>query len=280
LISAGLTSGNISGIRLNISGLTSALNNVKLTIRMKQSSLDTLSVPVSINNLTTVYDNTTHFISNGWKYFNFNQAFNWDGVSNIIVDFSYYNNSGNLSLLAENTGFPSGLITNTADNYLTFGINNFLEIPISGFSKIDSSITIMFWQYGDILGQPSNASVFEGINTANARLLNAHLPWSNSNVYWDAGKNTYDRINKVAQNQNFEGIWNHWAFTKTCQTGSMKIYLNGTLWHNGTGKVKLLDTLTRFILGSALTYQNASYKGSVDDFSIWDIELDVNTINN
>lgn len=279
LISAGLTSGNLSGIRLNINVLTSALHNVKLTIRIKQTNLDTLSVPVSISNLTSVYNNTTSFISNGWKYFKFNQPFSWDGVSNIIIDFSYYNNSGNLSLLADNTSSSSGLITNTADNYLTFGINNFLEIPTSRFSMIDSSITIMFWQYGDISGQPSNASAFEGVNSSNTRLLNVHLPWSNSNVYWDAGKSNYDRINKLAQNQEFEGVWNHWAFTKSCQSGSMKIYLNGTLWHSGTGKVKLMDTIARFIFGNALTYQNASYKGSVDDFSIWNKELDVNTIN-
>ncbi|MFZ4400880.1 MAG: peptide-N-glycosidase F-related protein [Bacteroidales bacterium] len=272
LIASGLTMGHLSGIRLNISGLSNTTNAI-ITIRMKQSSSDTLSVPASITNLTTVYNNTTSILSNGWKYFNFIQPYNWDGVSNIILDISYTNNTGNINLLANTTGFTSGLLSSSADNYISFGLNNFLEVPKSRFSMLDSNITIMFWQNGDVNGQPSNCSAFEGVNSVNNRLLNAHLPWSNSNVYWDAGKNTYDRINKLALATDFKGNWNHWAFTKNCQSGSMKIYLNGNLWQSGTAKVKLMDTINRFIIGSALSYQNGNYKGSIDDFSVWNKEL-------
>jgi hypothetical protein len=37
--------------------------------------------------------------------------------------------------------------------------------------------------------------VFGGKNAAGNRVLNAHLPWSNGRVYWDAGNSgsAYDR---------------------------------------------------------------------------------------
>ena len=43
------------------------------------------------------------------------------------------------------------------------------------------------------------------------------------------------RANRV----DYAGAWHHWAFVKDAVTGDQQIYLNGVLWHSGTG-------LTRF----------------------------------
>ena len=34
---------------------------------------------------------------------------------------------------------------------------------------------------------PTNTTLFEGVNAANQREVNAHVPWSNSRAYWDCG---------------------------------------------------------------------------------------------
>ena len=63
-------------------------------------------------------------------------------------------------------------------------------------------------------------------------------PGENGQIYWDCGNDGggYDRINKQATEAEYEGTWQHWAFTKNATTGDMRIYLNGELWHTGTGK--------------------------------------------
>jgi hypothetical protein len=100
-----------------------------------------------------------------------------------------------------------------------------------------------------------DGTVFEGRNAQNGRVLNSHLPWSNSRVYWDAGnEGGYDRIDKLANTSDFEGQWNHWAFTKNTSTGSMKIFLNGVFWHSGTNLDNPLNGIVEFALGSAVTW--------------------------
>ena len=93
----------------------------------------------------------------------------------------------------------------------------------------------MAWVHGDAAKLPANTYFVEGFNALDERQVNVHLPWSNSRVYWDCGNDGtgYDRIDQAANAADFEGQWNHWAFVKNATTGSMKIYLNGTLWHSG-----------------------------------------------
>jgi len=97
-------------------------------------------------------------------------------------------------------------------------------------------------------------------------------------VYWDAGYNGgYDRINKLANPQDFEGRWNHWAFTKNCATGEMKIFLNGVQWHVGVNLDNLMPDIQRFSIGGATGWSNF-YNGSVDEFAVFNVALDEITI--
>ncbi|MCF8366607.1 MAG: T9SS type A sorting domain-containing protein, partial [Bacteroidales bacterium] len=74
----------------------------------------------------------------------------------------------------------------------------------------------------------------------------------------------------------FMGQWNHWAFTKNAVSGEMKMYLNGELWQSGTGKTKLID-IEDLVFGSA-QFSSNHYFGKIDEFRIWDKELDMATI--
>jgi len=278
LISNGLSSGTINGLQLYVGNIISPVTIQNLKIRLKQTNLDTINIQQSLSNLTNVFGQNIKIQNNGWIKLDFTQNFQWDGVSNIIVDISFSGSNGDPQI-ACNSNTTNSINSLNADNYIGFGLNNFVEIPVQRFIDADSSITIMFWSYGDNVLQPFNGSVFEGINTAKQRLLNTHIPWGNSRIYWDAGKNSYDRIDKATSSNEFKGQWNHWAFTKNCQTGSMKIYCNGSLWHSGNGKIKPMDTIAQFILGKAITYQDGVYKGFIDDFSIWSKELSQANIN-
>ena len=87
--------------------------------------------------------------------------------------------------------------------------------------------------------------------------MNIYLPGGDSSIYFDCGNSgsSFDRIEKQSQQQDYKGKWSHWAFTKDATAGEMRIYLNGELWHSGTGKV--------FVIPKAVNAQLGSYMGSL-----------------
>jgi hypothetical protein len=254
LTAAGVVAGEITGIGFNIGGTPgSELRNLR--IRMKHSALDSLMPTVyETSGFETVYLHNTTFPSTGNNRLNFITPFIWNGTSNIVIDFSFDNstNGAYTEVRGMNTGWNSGLFSADADNYLDFEGPDYVQVPADAFTELDSAVTIMFWQYGDPAVQPQADMIFEGYSADNQRVLNVHLPWDNGNIYWDAGNASgFDRIELAAQTAQYEGKWNHWAFTKNVATGSMKIYLNGVLFHSGTGMIRPMTGVTNFKIGSA-----------------------------
>ena len=201
-------------------------------------------------------------------------------LSSILIRVAWTNGETPVAaeLQANETSFASALSFSGTDRYMRFDWQDEVKVPKEAFQQVSNEITIMLWQFGDPNVQPQNGTIFEGVNSLNQRVLNAHLPWSNSNVYWDAGYNGgYDRINKLASTQDFEGRWNHWAFTKNCTTGEMKIFLNGALWHTGVNLDNVMLDIQRFSIGGATGWSNF-YNGSVDEFAVFNVALDEATI--
>ena len=81
------------------------------------------------------------------------------------------------------------------------------------------------------------------------------------------------RISKKAEPDEYEGRWKHWALTKNADTGEMKMYLNGALWHSGSGKTKTIAGVTTFNIGSYAGAIGSFYAGLIDDFRIYNYEL-------
>ncbi|NEZ56013.1 LamG-like jellyroll fold domain-containing protein [Adonisia turfae] len=148
------------------------------------------------------------------------------------------------------------------------GIDDYVELPPASIPS-GKEITCSFWAFGgDAL--PNNNSLFAAFDAAGTRLLNIHLPWGNGSIYFDCGcvNSTYDRINKQSSPAEFKGKWSHWAFTKNCATGEMKIYLNGDLWHSGSGKTRPIPKAIRAQFGS---YAAGSYhyQGMLAEVQFW-----------
>ena len=148
----------------------------------------------------------------------------------------------------------------------------------SGLDQLREEITISFWHKGDP-DLPVNSTLLEARDSENERQFNIHLPWSNGQIYWDCGNDGtgYDRINKQALDDDYRGQWNHWAFTKNANTGMMRIYKNGDLWHSGTGNRKLINAFD-MNLGAGINNENSRARASLSEFRVWAKELDENTI--
>lgn len=276
----------ITSILLNLTKADGA--NTNITIRMKNTTKSFELGNRDSGNWVTVYDQPFSSTNIGPNQFQFINPFVWDGSSNVIVEIlsdNKKNGASSYEVEIEDLAKNVSIGTKSNNIYLDFEGADAIILPNDNFNTFSSEITIALWTFGDPDIQPQNNITFEGLDSDNARKFNAHLPWSNGQVYWDAGSvnGSTDRINKAANESDYKGKWNHWAFTKNTSTGSMKIYLNGVLWHSGTGKTKTMSDLQSFVLGSRGAGPgngNNSYDGFIDQFAMWNKELDANEIQN
>lgn len=282
ITAAGLIAGNITGLQFFLQSLGGQMNS--LTIKIKSTTLDSLSQTTFTNSgFTTVYSKNTQFNTMGWNSLQLTTPFNWNGSSNLLIEITYDNSStatGNL-VAATTTSFKSGLTNSGNDRVASFHTYGFTNIPLNNkLVSIDSFVTVAFWCYGSPALQPMNGTAFEAVDSLGNRLLNSHLPWSDSNVYWDAGYGgtSYDRINKIATPAQIKGQWNYWTFTKNVATGSMKIYLNGILWHNATAKTKRMKGIKTFHIGRGNWAASETYEGKIDEFAVFNSDLSQATI--
>ena len=277
IIAGGLAAGDMTGLKLDMSTIGATVPFMRISLKATDKT-ELSAIEPDLDGFTEVYFLNTSFDATGLHDFNFYQDFAWDGVSNVIVEFTFTGSAGNNGINGDITPSISALFNATEDNSLAFNGSGSVAVPAAGLQSIVNEITVAFWSKGDENVLPLNNSVFEGTNDTNERGANVHLPWSNGQIYWDCGNigGIYDRINKVAPMEAFAGSWSHWAFTKNATTGSMKIYLNGEEWHSGTGMTRLID-LTSFNIGSDANF-TSSYYGNVDEFQIWNKALDAATI--
>ncbi|RYD99279.1 MAG: T9SS type A sorting domain-containing protein [Sphingobacteriales bacterium] len=100
LTAAGLAAGQIKGLALDIvsistSGTVAQRTLNDLTIKLGSTANTTMAGGfVATTGLQTVYNNAGYLpTATGWNYLNFSNAYSWDGISNLVVEFT--NNSGN-----------------------------------------------------------------------------------------------------------------------------------------------------------------------------------------
>ncbi len=265
LLASGLTAGSVKGLLLNAISGTGTFKNFKVRLRNGQ---DGTKVCFSHNDFKEVFYNNITFDASNNKLV-FYDDFLWNGSDPIHADFSFEIESSDLMIDAAMTA-DAKLINASTNSALQVNGQGAIRIA-EDFSSISTQITISAWTRGsDAL--PIATTFLEGIDTDGNRQLNVHLPWSNSQIYWDCGGvgATYDRINKTANAEDFKNKWNHWTFTKDATTGEMFIYLNGNLWHGGSGKVNTINLDTLVIGASSGT---RSYFGDIDDVKIWNRAL-------
>lgn len=275
LRTAGLAAGTISGIRLTTSA--AAPNTSMFTLRMQQKVGATVPKTLGNSEFTTVVRRNISFVS-GVNHVPFSTPFAWDGTSDIVIDISCASAPSIVGLEAGSA--TAGVIDDGTRRAYAFTAGDEMILPSEVGAAISNEITIQFWCWGDAAKMPRAHNTLEAFDARGRRVLNVHAPWDNGTIYWDAGitpaDGSVDRIEKGALDNMFEGQWNHWAFVKT-KAGIMRIYHNGTLFHEGNGKSRLMNGIERFVIGSGGA---ASYEGLLDDIQIWNVALDETTIRN
>ena len=154
--------------------------------------------------------------------------------SQSVVDLS-----GRSTMTVNNNPF-----TNPAINpQLSFdGADDYIALDPSIFPA--SQVTIEFIINNTASG--NNTSIISG-GAGVGQDLNIHLPWGDTNVYWDYGR-PFNRIFKATTSAERLGT-HHWLFTKNASTGIMEIYLDGNLWHTGSGQTATLPLMSTASIG-------------------------------
>lgn len=274
LTTAGLIGGEIHRIAVETAAGSSA--EAEITIRMSHFPVDSL-VGLADVEMETVFQQPVTLNPENLQFFDFTAPFLWNGSSSVLIEFIQTGSTGALQVLADT--IPSGVAWNAngPDGYIGLDAGQFLKIPVSG-EDFGDEITISFWANGNPDALPDNTHLLEAVDATGDRSLNIHFPWGDGRIYWDAGAGTgFDRIDKAASPSLYSGSWNHWTFTKNAVSGIMNIYLNGTLWHTGENKDHAIGELHTFHIGKGAVSNNG-YPGFIDEFTVWNTELDAATI--
>ena len=146
LTEQGFTEGLITGIKLYSLIFSDELSHVM--VRIAQTELEELTPDTLINQLDTVYFNDIDFAGYDWNDMNFNEPFYWDGISNIIIDFSFtdYDVEGSVNLWGSDPEFNCGISSGSNNFALDFdGETDFLKLPEDTY--FNSDFTFETWIY-------------------------------------------------------------------------------------------------------------------------------------
>jgi hypothetical protein len=217
-------------------------------------------------------------------------------LPNPVLHYNFSGDTDDTAIDVSGFGY-AGTIVGTAERIavsignghaMTFnGTDTAIDIPVEVFSErpnnvfIDNEVSVAVMARHADPARPVASTLFLAESLSGGRVINAHIPWSNSNVYWDAGDipSGYDRINKAASTDELSG-WVHWVFTKKANTQVMNIYRNGTLWHSGTGHHQEMSTaLDFFVIGDNGTGRY-NYAGDIADFQVFARELSSAEVSN
>lgn len=260
LTANGLSAGDITGMRVDISALGSELKN--LSIRFKHTGLDSLSLDtVSQTGFSQVYRLTTNISQTGWHSFYFPQAFNWDGTSNLVVEFLYEGDSqsGQAHTLDNGqTAFTSGLVGASDNSYLNFdGSADYVDAGRDVQAQINGAQerTIEAWVYA----RSFNAGgVFQaGSNGAAARDFSLRTMGTVDRWRVQQWGPDYDITLPGSMNS-----WHHFA-----------VVYNGTttrLYYDGqeviSGPASLNTGSANFRIG---VWNGREFDGNIDEVRVW-----------
>jgi hypothetical protein len=223
LINQGFTAGPITGIKLNVASGGNTIAH--FMIRMRTINIDEIGPDTIITRLDTVYYNES-VLGPGWQDFNFYRPFEWDGISDIVLDFSYTNpeTTSETALYADDPGFNCGT-TSVSNNYALDldGVSDYLQIPADTYFNSDFTFETWFMKRSnnnwsrifDFGNGPGEENVIVVLSRETSGKLSFHI-----------NKDGYSRSFEMADATPL----NEWTHVTLRLTGNIGwAYINGSL---------------------------------------------------
>ena len=188
-------------------------------------------------------------------------------------DSSSYRHNGTLGY---NNSWDDGVVF-TGDDYGASKVGFTSADATEIFSTVDDQVTVAFWAKNDFANSTGNSQLFTGKNSSNTVLLSVELPTGLDDLVFKAGSSQslyyYDIYDPTKMNYLPMEQWHHYALVKDAGEGYMKIYVNGYLVSQETGKTASMAGIVNFELcGNTASWHE--FAGTVKDFRIYDKALD------
>ena len=225
-------------------------------------------------------------VSQSWSYFGHDALgdgpnpigfwdFNLDMGNGTTVD----NVNGLVGELRNDAAFTDDAHDGMAMD-MTDGGNQHVHVAVGEFLNIASSVnqvTVAFWQKNYSI--PSTSSFW----AEPGRAMQAHVPWSNGEIYWDTAgccNGGTQRINANATDiggwgEDMLDTWHHYVFVKN--EDAKEIWIDGELFHDGDNISPLPSDINYLNIGGDQNGNN-SLRGVIDDFAVFASALDEDQI--
>ncbi len=264
LSAAGMTSGSISGIQLDIAKLGSVLSNFE--VRMGHSSMDSLSGDF-VRNLNTVYRHEMQFVSTGYQDVQFTSNFNWNGTDNVIVEFLFDNAAAgtDFELNATATSFSSGVEQSGSEYFIELnGAQQYVNLGRDFLIDANKPRTIELWSRVDLF---NSGGLFQaGKATSAADFSLRTLGTDDRFRMQQFGPADFDFTYAGVKEE-----WHHYAAVRS--GGRTTVYIDGNVAGAETSAIS--TQLNDIYLGR---WQGRYLTGAIKEFRVWDKALSLTDI--
>lgn len=269
LADAGMLAGDLTGLKLDFQNSGSTADFLR--IRMKASTSDALdATQLETEGFTEVYfQNASPSV--GLEQFQFYTPFNWDGSSNIIVEFDFTNTTTQDALLVagEDTEAAKVLASNKTDHYANYaGSGQYLDLP-DNTVVFDAGMTIALWvNYNELAHWSRIIDFGNGAGVDNILFANQGTT-DNLVLQVRVGSNNMEI---KAEDVLLTNEWMHLAAT-VAPNGDATLYVNGELVE--TADLQLPENIerTRNYIGRSNWNNDAYFNGKMDDMAMWNTAL-------
>ena len=269
LINAGMQAGSVDALAFYVNSGTATTDFLRVRLKETDSFFD-LENPL-LNGWTEVYfANST--LQPGENRLQFTTPFEWNGSSNIAVEFSF-SNSTTQELIEIESALDAGdmSLNSSDDSHLVFNENNYLEInDYKGIGGSDSR-TMEAWIKTETVGKEI---VSWGTNNSGEKWV------------WRLEENGRQRVEiagagVVASSNVADGEWHHVAvvFEGTDLSG-VDFYVDGNLENLTLSSSALVNTNNENGINVRISrgVNDRYFVGEIDEVRIWDTALSGNTI--
>lgn len=266
LTAAGLSSGDLTGLRLRIDSLGSDLH--RLRILLKMTTADSLSLSDGTDGFTEVFRRGVSLTDTGWTSFAFHQPFAWSDTMNLIVALSFDGNQGSADIGVEMdlANATAALTAAGSDRYLDFnGSTDIVNLGLGPQIAGAAPRTIEAWVYtrsfngGGIFSAGPTGSVGKDFSLRTMGATNQYRV-----QLW--GAPDFDVTLPGAQN-----AWHHFAVT--FDGNVTRLYYDGQ--QLGQMNYPLNTGNADLRLG---IWGGSRFDGSIDEVRVWDKALDAATL--
>lgn len=262
--SVGLTGGS-DGDWENYSVQWDGWIRIHVPTHLATLSDDSSRMWVDVNGNGSLSATAPEFINNHWgtgqgDTFGETSAVINPGTYRIRIQYEEASGGNHFALLGDpqETPGPSGYA-------LYFdGINDYLTVPNAGENMPTNEITIEFWQRAH---EVRKQSTFCLVPDQLGNRVAAHIPWSDSGVYWDFGNYQGDGRLSYAPAAPVAGVWTHFALVSSRSGSFQRIYRNGLLEASDSTTMTFARYAAALRIGG--NPANEFFKGELDDFRIW-----------